>query len=274
MKKLALVLSLLVLFSPFSPTAFGAWGVSGTCSESAYSIVADNASLSIAAGVVGSFCSAGELAVLIVAVDNSQANDGDEIAVTTVTDSGGSTWIKAGEFTNGQGAAQAGATVSVWYAVLANNLDFGGDPPDSITAYFSNSTARDAAAMTVKGFTFAAGQPVSVEAIATRADDGIDPGSLDVTTSNQEFLRIRGIAGETGSTTALTVTTNWTAFKAAQRGSGTTGMAVRGEHRIVTATGAASNPTWVSADHASVYVVIREGTSAPLNFARRPFRGG
>jgi hypothetical protein len=44
-------------------------------------------------------------------------------------------------------------------------------------------------------------------------------------------------------------------------------MCARAEHQISTGTSAASNPTWVACDNASVYVAFKEVT--PI---RRPVR--
>jgi hypothetical protein len=202
--------------------------------------------------------SVGEFFVLIVAVDNNQTTDGDEGAVTSVTQTA-NTWTKAAEFCNGQGGAQAGATCSVWYMQCTTAFS-----SENATINFSNSASRDKSANTVWIFSVGAGNSVAVEATNTLANDGADPGSLNATTANIECLRIRGIAGETNSTTALTVTSGWTAFSSTQTtgGGSAANMAVRGEWRISTGTGDASDPTFTSADHASVYVAFKEVATA------------
>src|SRR3972149_5963561 len=73
------------------------------------------------------------LVVVFVAVDNNQTTDGDEGAVTSIVDSASNTWVKVAEFCNGQGAAQAGATISVWKSVIATEIASGG----TITANLS-----------------------------------------------------------------------------------------------------------------------------------------
>ena len=205
---------------------------------------------------------AGNLVVLLVAVDNNQTTDGDSTAVSGITDSaGGNTWTRGKEFANGQGANQAGADVSIWFSVLDNTIPSGG----TITATFTNATTSDASAMTAKEFSVAAGAGVQIEGTpGGLADDAADPGSLDVTTANRECLRVRAIASESNSATALTVTAGgWAAFAQAVSGAGTsaTEMGIRGEWIISTGTGAASNPTAFSADHASAYVAFVEGAT-------------
>jgi len=109
----------------------------------------------------------------------------------------------------------------------------------------------------------------SVTANAAVAEDGdaattsttTTPGSLDVTTANAERLRIRAIGCEFDSTQALTVTGSWTAWtEGASAASGTTTeQVIEVEHRIVTGTNSASNPTLGStSDNASVYAAFAE----------------
>lgn len=216
----------------------------------------------------GEALDAGEFAYIVVAVDNNATTDGDEGAVTSVTDSQGANWLKAGEFTNGQGSAQAGATCSIWYLVATVNYS----GTDTVTVNYSNSASRDRSAVLARTYTIGAGNTVEVAGTATLANDGADPGSLDVTTANAEHLRVRGIAAESSSTTALTPTTNWgaiTSTAATTAGGGSAAnMACRAEDRVFTGTNAASDPTLFAADCASVYVAFAEvaGTKAPPRF--------
>lgn len=201
------------------------------------------------------------LAVIVVAVDNKGSSDGEGNDVSGVTDSAGNTWTKAADFANAQGGAQAGAAVSLWYTRARFALALGG----TITATFTTNTTSDASGLTARKFSLD-GVGVAVEGTpGTLPNDGADPGSLDVTTSNIACLRIRGIAAEVGNDTALTPTASWQEWANGNSAtSGTTGeMCARAEHIISTGTGAASNPTYVSADCASVYVAFREIPAQP-----------
>lgn len=221
---------------------------------SANSKTANQASATL---TTSSALAAGNVGVLVVAVDNNQATDGDEGAVTGVTDSGGNTWTKGAEFTNGNGSIQAGCVCSVWFSNSVNGVANGG----TITAAFSNATSRDASAMSAWEFSKAANSNLAVEGTpGTLANDAADPGSLNVTTANIECLRFRGIAGETSATGAITTTAGWTAITGDQSAGGAsdTNIAVRGEFIISTVTGSASDPTLGIADHASVYVAFKE----------------
>lgn len=197
---------------------------------------------------------AGNLGVIIVAVDNNQTTDGDEGAISSMADSAGNTWNKAIEFCNGQGAAQAGTTVSIWYCVPTITLASGG----TITGNYTNNASRDESCATAWEFTFSGS--IAIEGTpAGLANDGADPGSLDVTTSNIACLRIRGAAGEVNNATEWTPTSgSWTVFTGERSANVATAQAVRGEWIISTGTGAASDPTWTTGDMASGYVAFKE----------------
>jgi hypothetical protein len=204
----------------------------------------------------------GKAVVLIFATDNNATTTGDENAVTSVSDTKGNTWKKAVEFTNPSAspAAQAGSVCSIWYA----NITVALTTSDIVTLALSNGTIRGACTGTMAYYNVTSGR-IAPDVTATQATNAGNPASLNATTASAERLRVRGIAGETNSTTAITVTSTWTKFVDTSGLANTTGaaaatnQAVRGEFLISTATGAASLPTWaVSADLASCYVAFRE----------------
>lgn len=206
---------------------------------------------------------AGNLAVLMIAVDNNASTDGDEGAVSSVTDSaGGNTWSKALEFCFADTASQAGSTCSVWYCVLATQLSSGG----TVTANYTNNTSRDAMGWQIWEFTKGASTTVAVEATNTQASDGTDPASLDAITANIECLRIRAVSVEGASdgqqSNITTNTTSWTNIPRAGTtgGSATSNQTISGEFHISTGTGDASDPTYQIAggDRASCYVAFKE----------------
>jgi len=206
---------------------------------------------------------AGNVVVLVVALDNLTGNpDADNGEVTSITDSaGGNTWTKAKEWTNAQGGAAAGATVSVWFSKLTNAIASGG----TIPANFTGSPA--AVAMSAWEFSIGAGNVVTVEGSAVLADDGIDLGNMSIGgLPNREYLFFRGIASETNNIGQITVTGGFIAISLNQTsGAGAaSNMAVRGEFRIFTNDSEASNPFWVSADHASVFVALKEASDVVL----------
>lgn len=204
---------------------------------------------------------AGNVGVIIIAKDNDAGTDDtDGNEVTSVTDSAGNTWTKALEnvYTGGGGGAQAAATCDIWYVKATNELASGG----GITVTFAVAANVDAAAATAWEFT--AGGTVSIEATNHSVSDA-DPPSLDATTSNAEFLRVRGIAGEGSNLTAtMTPTTNWAGFdeNGTTGAGGATNISVRGEWRISTGTSDASDPTWAATQHSNVYVAFKEAAAA------------
>lgn len=208
---------------------------------------------------------AGSVVVVLVAVDNNQTTDGDGTQVASVADSAGNSYARGKEFVNGQGTAQTGAEVAIFWKLLDTQLASGG----TITATFTTAATADASAMTAKNFSVAPGSTVAVEGTpGGLANDAANAGSLDVTTANLSCLRVRAIAAESNSTTALTPTASWAIFAQAVSGAGTsaTEMGIRGEWRIFTGTGAASAPTGGAGavDHASAYVAFREILTPPV----------
>jgi hypothetical protein len=198
--------------------------------------------------------------VACIAVDNHQTTDGDEGAVSGITDTNGNTWVKAKEFCNGQGSAQAGATSSLWYTDQKGKSTSGNN---TITASFTNSASRDKSVISCLSFTRDTTKSVEVEATGQLADDGGAVTGLGATTANIECLRIRSIASESNSTTNLTSTSSWTAplsgiAGTTSGGSSAANMALRMEYRIVSGSNVVSSPTLFSADHASVFVAFKE----------------
>jgi hypothetical protein len=199
-------------------------------------------------------CAAGEVLVVAVAKDNVSTTDGNTSEVTSITDAGGNTYVKAREFTNGQAGAAAGATVSLWYAKLTTALSSGA----AVTVNFSASITAKAASLWA--FSAAAGSAVAVQTALDLANDAADPGSQAISgLASQEWLFVRAIASETNATT-FTATASHTAIAAAATtgGAAATNIAVLGEFRILTGTADTSDPTATAVDNASVFVAFRE----------------
>jgi hypothetical protein len=206
-----------------------------------------------------SITNAGQVVIVGISKDNVQTTDGDSTEVTSITDSaGGNTWTLLKEYTNGQGSANAGHTVSLWASKLTNGIANGG----TITANFSSSIV--AKAMSAREFSFAAGSTFSIEGVvATEAIDAGTPGSLDVSTSNGEYLWIRAEGSEDNSV-SFTATTNFTIWTMEISGSGSaTGASeIDMEHRIYTGTTNPSDPNnGQNRDRVGVYVALKENAS-------------
>lgn len=208
--------------------------------------------------------SAGELVVVTVAMDNVQTTDGPSSLCTAVRfgTSTGALLTKIGEFTNGQGAAAGGATVAVWVGIA---------PATWGALYFAFASSITAKAVTVERFSRDATKSIAAwPTVGTRADDAADAGSIALSglAASTEYLAVRGIAGETSTTTAPTVTSGWTAGGRSNTtgGSTNTNMGVRVEFRIQTATSFTSDPVsgMGAVDHASILVALSEITLVSL----------
>src|SRR5262245_58912117 len=211
----------------------------------------NQASLTVAtAQAVGSR----DFVAVAVTVDNRTTGGGDLSDTTGVTIGGVALTLSRQNATNL--AAQAGAAVSLWYGqpgTLSSGVN--------IVATFNNATTSDATALSSRLFSVTAGAAVSEDGDNATTSTTATPGSLDVTTANAERLRIRAIGCEFDSTQTLTVTGSWTAWtEGSSAASGTTTeQVIEVEHRIVTGTTSASNPSLGTAcDNASVYAAFQE----------------
>lgn len=205
-------------------------------------------------------CEVGSLVALIIALNNTQTTDGVTDEISSISDTNGNTWQRftGAEYCNGQGGVDVGATVSVWYSIITTAMAVAA----VITITLANSKARKC----VSGweFTLDAGSTVAIAGtLQTLANDAVDPGAMALSgLPSKEYLFFRGTASETGDNTAVTVTTNYTLITRAEADTGVGAaneqMSAFGEFRILTGTGSTSNPTYVSADHASVFFALEE----------------
>src|SRR5438552_1471013 len=133
---------------------------------------------------------AGHLGVLILATDNRATANGNTHDHQSITDAAGNTWTKAREFTNGQGAAAAGVTVSIWYTKASSTLAAGAN----ITVNFSGAITAKAASCEE----FTMGDNVTVEAGGdVAASTASVPGSITLSgLSNTSHLWIRATGRE------------------------------------------------------------------------------
>jgi hypothetical protein len=199
----------------------------------------------------------GQVVLLTVAFDNTGTTDADHDEIQGIADTGLNTWTKLGEYTNGQGSAAAGTTVSVWMSKITTQLDSG----NTITVTFKNTI--EAKCGSAWAFDVGANKTLSVVSSNPNATDGSNGwGSVTINgLSSLERLWFRGLSKETNSLTSMTVTGGYTQITATRSGSGTaaTEQIVRGEFIIATATEHTSNPTLaVSADNAAIFMALEE----------------
>jgi hypothetical protein len=211
---------------------------------------------------------AGELLVVCITKDNIQTTDGNTNEVTSCTDSVGNTFTKAREFCNGQGGANAGSVIAVYYSVLA----FAITTSNTFTANFSS--AITAKALMGRRFTIGAGSTISVQTAIDLASDGADPASMAISgLASAEYLFFRGMSRESDTVVSITPTSGFTtsAYTATSGGATASNQSAGAEWKITTGTGATSNPTWEAADGASVFIAFKEVLGVETELIGSPF---
>lgn len=237
----------------------------------AWGFVADRGTAaSIAAGTTIAVSPSAEIAVGAIAVvavvsDNLNTTDADH-AEHTLADTDGHVWTKLRRYTNGEGAAKAGVTVSLWATKVTSAIGVA----DSITATVGgDSYAR---AIRVGEFSVAAGGGFSIESgiegVADAATSG--PSKALSSLAEQEYLFLGFDGGENTTDAPPTQDADYATVGAAF--GDTPGGAPSGHvvgmlgYRIATLTGdthaetASTNRDW-----AGVFVALKE-TVTPKGF--------
>ena len=156
---------------------------------------------------------AGDFALLTVVSDNTATADGNTNTHTGVS-GGTGTWTKLGEYTNTVGGAAAdGVCTSVWLFEASGSVATG------TVITITLSAARIDKCASMWKYTKVAGNSIRVDpdstTITNGTDGAVDFGSVTFTgLPSQERLYYRGLGKEANSTTALTLTTNYTAITA------------------------------------------------------------
>lgn len=238
----------------------------------------DASSANLTSGTVTASASVGAFVFVLVAKDNTATTDVTTQEVVSVFDSAGNTYNHIGSFTNGQGAALAGAHIAVFAKVITNAITIGSttftaDPDGTVDMCFVAWVA-----------TVGAGNGVRVAgSIQTLANDGADPGSMSISgLTSKEYLFLRAIALESELTTVVTPSTNYAPINgtiSSTAGASAANMRVAGEWDIDTNTGTTSDPTLFAADCASLLVAFEEftpvaGLGALLSDNRSKLIGG
>lgn len=258
MKKILLILFLFPLFTNGQLAAIA--------NSNSGQQKAANSTMPLGASSTSTAVASNVLVVVTVAFDNTGGTDGDNAEVVSIisSDPGNITLVKAKEFTNGQGGAASGSTVSVWYGVTTGALSGAG----GYTVNFSNTVTAKAGM--VRYFSKGASTSIGVFTSSDLANDGADAGSITLSSlTNQEYLFIRACAIESNAATG-TASTNFTNMATV---TGTTGGGAAGnmwnqsEYRITTTTSQATDPTTGSADIASTMIAFYEFT--PVVHSRR-----
>ena len=205
--------------------------------------------------------SVNQIILTCIVVDNTTSTtDGNPTnEVSSVNDStGGNTWIKIAEFTNGEGAAGAGCTVAVFMTQPATQINVG----STITATLNSS-------VTAKGissylFSVAAGSTVAIAgAVQTLANDAAPVGSMAISgLTSGEYLFVRAMASEAQNFGSFALTSGFGHIFGGwgyDGGTDAASMKMQGEWDLAAGTGSTSAPTGSrSVDWASVFFALQE----------------
>lgn len=202
---------------------------------------------------------AGDYAILVVTSDNTATADGDSTDHTSVS-GGTGTWTKLGEYTNGNGAAAAGVTTSLW------RFEATGAVATGTVITITLGTARVDKVASFWKFTVAAGKVLELdtEPATNPIGNGVDAstgfGSVAFSgLTSLSRLYFRGLGKEANSTTAITVSASFTAITGNRSRNNASAILLRGEFRINTSTGETSNPTLaVTGDTAGLFAALIE----------------
>lgn len=224
----------------------------GTLGTGAHSTSASSFTFTTATNTLAS----GDTAVLVVSTDNLSTSDGQTSDHTTPS-GGTGVWSKLGEYTNSPGgAAGDGVTVSAWLFRATGTVNTG----TTITVNLAGAVVDKSCAFWK--YTVAAGKTLiasaSLQTSEVNGANGFGSSAFSGLSSLSR-LYLRALAKEANSTTALTVSTNFTEITGTRSRNNSSAVIVRGEFRINTSTGETSNPTLaVSGDSAGIFLALEE----------------
>ena len=209
-----------------------------------------------------------DVLIVVTAKDNINTTFADHSEITSITDTGSNSYVKAHERTGSMNTKQI-SNCSVWSSKLTTALAVN----DTITINFASSNSNDASAAIVEKFTIGSGNVVSVIDTAEADTDGADPASLTSgTLANAEHLAIYGLGWERPGTDDFTADGGFAEFSTGDIG--TTGggaasnQAVFAEWDIFTGTTITADPSEAggeTADHVSLLVIYDEGATPTAN---------
>lgn len=246
MKKLILILFL--LFPAYSKAA-----LTGTDRGSGNN---NTAGASLTVTPTSNFTS-NSYGVLCIALDNSGTAGNTLISPASVSGSDGSTWTRRPNSLFDNGAASAGVEVVI-YTSNATSLT----TAQSITVTWT-STTPTAKAWVLHEVTAGVGKIVSfrVSDVGIGATTASPAFTTNPSVNNGEIIIGMGGSESSDTWTGDSDTTNgsWSTQQHNVAGSGTTGMSITSQRKVVNATGTQTySPTLTSADTMLAYVILQE----------------
>lgn len=203
--------------------------------------------------------SSNQFGLLLIASDNLGSSDGSNNEITSVT-GGTGTWTKLGQWTNANGGAGNGVSVTLYYFEPS-----GGNAVGTVFTINLASAAVDKCAQ-FRVFAHGAGTAIRVDptsSVQTNDGDAVnDIGSASFSgLASQARLYYRGFGKEANTISPVTPSTGFTQLSTNRSRNSAAAVCVGGEFRINTSTGETSNPTLaVSGDYASIFLALEEYT--------------
>lgn len=200
----------------------------------------------------------GEIGVLRTASDNISSVDGDNNEIVSVT-GGTGTWDKLSEYTNSQGAAAAGVTISAWVFTPSGSNAIG----TVLTITLASARTQKVAAL--EKWTTGSGtslrQTTEAAVVTSQVDAGGGFGASSYTgLTNLERLYLRVLGAEMSTTASVSPTSGFSALSTF-RSSTSSPVSLLGEQRVATSTGETSNPSFTPvADKAGMFFALEEYT--------------
>jgi hypothetical protein len=204
----------------------------------------------------------GDLVVAALAFDNITTTDTTLGSDCLSLSWNSHTWTKLCEVTNGQGAAEAGASLAVFWTIATSATGWG-----ATNATFEMSSTVRAKAFSSSIFR-TTGTISTGGGITSLATDGADLASMSHTPGgNKEYLFIRLVAweGNLFNDTPAPTDGTWTGlmFVTTSGGGATSNMGIWGEAKIVTGTTATSDPSAASGrDHVNAMFAFEYAEAA------------
>ena len=257
MKRLLLLLLLLLLLSASSEAAITVTARgSGNNGTSATSVNISPAT-TIAAGSMGVIC---------IAVNNAGSGGASTICAASMTDSVGNLWTERQNGLYDNGAANAGVEIAVYTATISTQVT----SSDTITVSFS--TATSAKAWAVWELSVAGGKVAQyvTGAIGTGSTTGTPTITTGSITSGDAVVGLGGSeSDDTWTGDSDTTNGSWSTKQSNANGTGTSGMSVISQVKVVSATATQTyNPTLTSCDVILGWISVTEANPPPGGYRR------
>lgn len=201
---------------------------------------------------------AGSFGVLVIAADNAGAGGATTVFPTSITDSKGNVWTLRQQGVNDPGAASAGVDLAIYTAPIMTALL----TTDNVTVTWAGAVSVASKAHVFHEVTAATGfTPSYVTGAVSAAFSTGTPTVTTGTIANGDMV-IGGGGAESADTwagDADATSGSWSTHQHAAGGTGTTGMSVTSQRKVVTAAATQTyNPTLTAADNLLAWIELTE----------------